>query len=213
MFCIKCGKDAFAGNFCEQCYLEKKDLFTLKNVKMRYCDNCNQYYTQKEKIQPEEMERFIAGQIEEKGKINNIEIKVSKRPDKIHAVIIAKGSVKPSKIVVTDKKEFFTRPKKIKCESCAKILGNYHEAVIQIRGEKKEGIMREIRKQIKDDELAGVHVLKEGYDVNYDVKIVDKSAAARAVQMLREKFTVKRSFKLVGEKKGRKIYRNFYAIR
>ncbi|MBI4171091.1 MAG: hypothetical protein HY514_05305 [Candidatus Aenigmarchaeota archaeon] len=209
MFCIKCGKDAFVGNFCEQCYLEKKDLFILKKVKMRYCDNCGKYYTQKEKVSPEEMEHFISGQIEEKGNIKNIEIKVSKRVDKIHAVIVAKGSIKPSKISITDRKEFSIYPKKIKCNSCAKILGNYHEAVIQIRGLKKENIIREIGKLIKNDELAGILKLKEGYDV----KIVDKPVAARAVQILREKFTVKRSFKLVGEKKGRKIYRNFYAVR
>jgi NMD protein affecting ribosome stability and mRNA decay len=42
---------------------------------------------------------------------------------------------------------------------------------------------------------------------------VNKKEAAHIARILRDKYNVKETFKLVGEKKGKKLYRNFYAIR
>ncbi len=209
MFCIKCGKPAFAGNFCEGCYVEKKELFGLKTVKMRYCDNCGKFYTQKEKISPETLENFLLAQMMSKNAIKDTKVKLSQRPDKIHAVITAKGFARPSKKLIEDRKEVLIHPRKMKCDNCVKILGSYHEAVVQVRGEKKERILAKARKLLKPSEFANIAVLKEGYDI----KVIDKSVAARLAQAMREMFAVKQSFKLVGEKKGRKIYRNFYSVR
>lgn len=209
MFCIKCGKPAFAGNFCEECYVEKKELFELKDVKMRYCDNCLKFYTYKEKISPEALENFLLEQMISKNTIQDTKIKTSQRPDMIHAVITAKGLVRPSKKLIEDQKEITIHPRKMKCDNCVKILGNYHEAVVQVRGEKKERIMAKTRKLLKPTEYANIATLKEGYDI----RVIDKSVAGRLAQALRENFAVKQSFKLVGEKKGKKIYRNFYSVR
>ncbi len=209
MFCIKCGKDAFHGNFCEKCYVEKRELFKLKELKIRYCDNCEKFYTQRAMVRKDQLQDFIMQNIEAKNTIRKMDIKINCRPDKIHAIITAHGTVRPSKITITDKKEITVHPRKMKCPNCIKLLGSYHEAVIQVRGQKDEKILGKLEKVLKHEDIAGVRQKKEGYDV----MIVSKSPAIKAAHMLRDNFSVKESYKLVGQKKGRKLYRNFYAIR
>ena len=46
-----------------------------------------------------------------------------------------------------------------------------------------------------------------------DVKIMRKSNAAAAAKALRERFSVKESYKVGGSKKGQMVYRNYYAVR
>ena len=94
-----------------------------------------------------------------------------------------------------------------KCEDCIKISGNYHEAVIQVRGAAAEKIMKSVK--CPDNMLVRVESVKGGYDI----RITDKKKANEIAQLLRQKFTVKMSYKLVGEKKGIKLYRNYYAVR
>jgi NMD protein affecting ribosome stability and mRNA decay len=209
MFCIKCGREAFKDNMCEKCFLEKKELFSLKKIKLRYCNNCRKFYTQSEKIDATALETFLLNQIKAKNSIKKSGIKISARPDKICGTITAAGFVRPSKKLITDKKEFVIYPRRMKCSNCVKMLGNYHEAVIQIRGDAKEMIMKNVEKLIGKEDFANLAALKEGYDV----RVIRKAAAAKAVQILQEKYKIKKSFKLVGEKKGRKIYRNFYSVR
>ena len=52
-------------------------------------------------------------------------------------------------------------------------------------------------------------LIKEGYDV----KIMRKPNAAAAAKALRERFSVKDSYKVGGSKKGQMVYRNYYAVR
>jgi NMD protein affecting ribosome stability and mRNA decay len=209
MFCIKCGGPAFADNFCEKCYLEKKELFFIKKVKLNYCDNCGKFYTQKEKMNAKELENFLLNQLNAKNTIKNSEIILHAEDSKITGTIIANGFVKPSKTLITDKKEFLIYPRRMKCDSCVKILGNYHEAVIQIRGDEKDKILHKAQKLLREEDYANIATLKEGYDI----RVIKKAVAAQIVQALRVKYTIKPSFKLVGEKKGKKIYRNFYSVK
>lgn len=210
MFCIKCGKEAFHGNFCEKCYVEKKELFRLREARIRYCDSCQNFYTQKERFGVHELERLINGLVIRTGSVDGMKTALLEaRPDRIRARIAAEGRVAPSKIPVNDVKEAEIRPRKMKCPNCVRILGSYHEALIQVRGSDKERILRRLEKAVAPDEIAGLREKKEGFDV----MVVKKGQAARAVRILREKYAVKESYKLVGEKKGRKVYRNFYAVR
>ena len=62
---------------------------------------------------------------------------------------------------------------------------------------------------LPSEAVVGVEKLKNGYDI----KITDKRIASSVVKQLRDRFDVKDSYKLAGEKKGKKLYRNYYAVR
>ena len=210
MFCIKCGKEAFRENLCEKCYIENKSLFSIKEMRLNYCNNCNRFYTKTNKFTGKaDLEGFILKNTETMGKIVSMHLDFSSAPENIRGTLTAKGCIRPSKILVNDRKKFIIRPRKMKCENCVKSLGGYHEAVLQVRGHKKEQIMGKMKNILESEDIVGVAQLKEGYDI----RVIKKSTASRAINMLKDEFIINRSFKLAGDKKGEKLYRNFYAIR
>jgi NMD protein affecting ribosome stability and mRNA decay len=95
-----------------------------------------------------------------------------------------------------------------KCENCIKISGGYYEAVLQARGEHTERISKKIMSMAKES-VVSVKQLKEGYDI----LLTDKKIAAKIATQLGNYFDIRSSYKFVGEKKGKKLYRNYYAIR
>ncbi len=209
MFCIKCGGDAFKDNLCEKCFLEKKELFTIKPIKIRRCPLCKKYYTQMEKVAPEHLGDFIEGKIIATGRIKDVSIHVNEKIGIIEADITATGTIAPSKILINDTKKIKIIARAMMCENCVKKSGNYHEAVIQVRGDDKERILKKIGRMLKRDEIANIRLLKEGYDL----LVISKGPATKAAKALSEKYNVKASYKLMGEKKGSKIYRNYYCIK
>ena len=207
MFCIKCGRKASTGNFCDACFLEKKELFDLNTIKLSFCENCGHIFSNKIKVK--DVEDFIINNIKTENKLVKKDANIKRFPDRIEITITAIGFIRPVRKIVTSRKKFVLYIKRMKCKNCVKILGNYHEAVLQIRGEKKEKILQMIGKLLQQENLASIDKIKEGYNV----KIIRKSAASMVINILKRQFTVRRSFKLVGEKKGSKIYRNFYSVR
>ncbi len=90
-----------------------------------------------------------------------------------------------------------------------KLSGGYYEAMIQVRGDNKEAILRKVHQIIPEKSITGIEQLKEGFNV----KIMRKSNAAAAAAALRGKYSVKESYKVGGSKKGQMVYRNYYAVR
>jgi len=202
MFCIKCGAEAVAGNFCRFCFLEKNRLFEIEDFTAYSCDVCNKFERGDVKYQ-------IKDAVKSNNIITNISIRTRQVGNRIYTAVACTGKIKPLKAAVTEERKMIVFVKKRKCENCVKILGGYYEACLQVRGERSERVMRKIEKTLPGKALAGIDRTKTGFDV----RIVDKKAAAETVKYLRSYFDVKESYKLVGEKKGRKLYRNFYAIR
>jgi len=209
MFCIKCGGEALADNLCEECFLKGRELFLLKDVRLKFCDNCGRYFSGREMMDDERAKDFILRHVAAHGRITSSSISAKFSPDRITGSIEASGFISPCKRRINGKKDFLIYTKKMKCESCIKILGGYHEAVLQIRGPNKDRILDIAKKALRDDAIVDIKRISEGYDV----KLVRKSSASRAINKLKDDFTIKQSFKLAGDKKGKKLYRNFFAIR
>ena len=113
-----------------------------------------------------------------------------------------KGYIKPAKEMKAERKSASLKIKKRMCDVCTKISGNYHEAVFQIRGSNAEKIIKKLQ-SMRAGTASGRH----------DINFINKKEAAWLAKSLEKEFIVKRSFKQVGEKKGRKLYRNYYSIR
>ncbi|MBI3191001.1 hypothetical protein HYZ41_04845 [archaeon] len=202
MFCIKCGKTAVANNFCKECFLGSAHLFDLKDFEMHKCHGCGNF-----------KEVSVQGQIEReiktKNKITSCSVKTKKVGNRLVATVTCSGFVSPLRNTVTEDKKINITIKKFMCKKCIEISGGYYEAVIQVRGDKKDKLMNKLHKMLPQNAVTTVVPLKEGYDV----RLRKRGYASTAVSYLRGRFEVKQSYKLVGEKKGKKIYRNFYAIR
>ena len=95
------------------------------------------------------------------------------------------------------------------CALHVKLSGGYYEAVIQVRGNDRDRILKYALRLLPKKAIINIETLNEGYNI----KIMHKANAATTAKHLRGKFEVKQSYKLVGSKKGERLYRNFYAIR
>src|SRR3989338_6393721 len=135
--CILCGRDAEKGNFCRLCFLSKNKLFEIKDFFIIVCRNNDRYYLGKWKEFTNAnamLKDAIAYEI--KGKPDDIFI--SFRPFKAgyKVKIRARGTIQG-----LGKEEEFEIEISIKnkmCDDCVKVSGRYHEAKMQIRGDRTE---------------------------------------------------------------------------
>ena len=202
MFCIKCGGKAEAGNFCKDCFLKSNHLFDIEDFTALECSGCG-------KLQRGNIRYQIKEKILTKNVISKYEIDAKQSGHRIVAKVTCTGKINPMRSAVREEKKIIIMVKRTKCEDCIKLLGGYYEAVLQVRGERQERILNKIKKFIYNEDITRIETLKEGHDI----RLRSKSSASSLVKYLRSFFDIKESYKLVGEKKGKKLYRNYYAIR
>ncbi len=157
---------------------------------------------------PDTIEDAVRKEIKTKNKIEKINIKPKKTGNKVDVEVTAHGRFTERRVEKKETKKILVLVTDRMCQNCIKLRGNYFEAVIQVRGEKKEKILKILMEHMKN-KIASIDTLKEGYDV----KIIDKKIAASVSQGLQKKYKITKSFKLAGKKKGKELYRNYYAIR
>jgi len=199
MFCIKCGKTANVDNFCDDCFALKHTLFETKSFTMFYCDLCG--------VKDDDIKDEIKRRIKSDNNMDDVYVSLKTVGNKVHATVDCMGSIKGVK--KHEKQQALIILRRKMCDMHVKLSGGYYEAMIQVRGEKKEEILRHLKKLLPMKSVVDVEQLKEGYNV----KVMNKGTAGAAAKVLRNKYSVKDSYKLVGSKKGMMLYRNFYAVR
>ncbi len=199
MFCIKCGKDAEVDNFCRDCFAKISTLFDIKGFELQYCEQCG--------IDQNSIKSEIKSAIKTENEIEKMKITLKIVGNKVHATVTCNGNIR--NIPKGEEKKVLVVLRKKTCDVHVKLSGGYYEAVIQIRGNEKDNIMNRIMKLVPQKAVVGVETLPEGYNI----KVMRKANAAKAVKALGKGFDVKKSFKLAASKKGQKLYRNYYAIR
>ncbi len=204
MFCIKCGRPAVAENFCESCFLERNRLFDIKGFVLIVCGVCGSHYSFEKRWHTDTMENEILRRLKTSNRISSKQITTRQVGNKIIADVTLTGSIKPLKKEKTETVSLEVILRKRKCDNCVKLSGGYYEAALQLRGPKKEEILGKIGNK-------GVLSVTER-DKGYDVKFVRKQDAKRTATELEKKYAVKGTFKLVGEKKGKRLFRSFYSI-
>ncbi len=115
--------------------------------------------------------------------------------------------------------QFFLQTSLSTCPVCTRKLGNYYEAIFQLRGQKGErqdlilSFLVDLVENApsKDVFLTKLEKMKEGYDLFLSDKQFTRSIARKAV----ERFggTFKETSHLVGMKKGTEIYRITVSVR
>lgn len=171
-----------------------------------YCKTCNKFYNSRMKGEAID---FVRNTIVSDYKIKDLKIDCRSIGKRIIGKIHASGIIPPAKNDKVEEIKYNIGFRKNMCDDCVKLSGNYHEAVVQIRGDEKDRIYDKMVKLSRKSLIAGIDNLKEGYNIRY----VYKRDAVRIISFLRKKFDIKDTYKLVGEKKGAKLYRNFYMVK
>ena len=204
MFCVSCGRKAAIGSLCEGCFTKERGLFLTEDSEVKMC-SCGSYFDKKwQEAMPfdEIINEYMEHHMVKLGTIKSMKIDFKKVGNTVIATIDCRGNIPPAKKIKSERKIMRIKIRNIKCDKCTKILGGYYEAVIQARGSNAESIIKKISGGIAEK-------VKNGYDVTF----VSKAEAARIANSLGREFSMLRSFKFVTEKKGKKLYRNYYAIR
>ncbi|SRR3989344_5115791 len=198
MFCIKCGEPATIGYLCKACFAEGKSLLSIKDFTINACPRCTA-----------DMEESVRKAVLEKAtKTKVISMHLKMVGSTATVTLEAEGRL-ANGIKKREIKELHVRVKERLCDRCSQISGNYHEGVIQARGPDREKIMEKARAALPSRAITGIIRREEGYDM----RIVKKGDARKVAKALSSKYDVIGSFKLAGEKKGKKLYRTVYAIR
>ena len=223
MMCIKCGKPAESdANFCQKCLSDQYDLFRAESAKVRSCKTCGLYEIDKNKQwekfkNDEEAALYIARKnIKSAGEIKETDFKVHNKGNTYFVEITCTGLifVPGSKACVKKKetREISVNFKRLNCDICAKLSGNYYEALIQLRGDNADALLKNLKKLTEPKDIVKINSNRSGHDVS----IMFKKKATRIFNVIRKNKIVKevkKSYKLKGEKKGKKLYRNYYSIR
>ena len=203
MFCVECGKPAESGHVCIECLSKKSTLF-LKSFEVIMCPRC----PDGEADVRSDIKEKIRKSLESQKGVKSFDVD-AKLDGPVSATVTAEMILPGSRKTKEETKTVRIVVRKRLCENCSRVSGNYHEAVLQIRGSRKEEILEIVRSMVAPEYLARIDAKKEGYDA----RIVQKSEAIRVATELRKKFLVVSSFKLAGQKDGRSLYRSVYAIR
>jgi nonsense-mediated mRNA decay protein 3 len=146
------------------------------------------------------------------------------KKERIECKVAISGLIDDVKI--DENHEILIRVRKTVCDVCSKRYGGYHEAVIQIRADKRKlskdeivGIQSTVESLVESMQDKGNRALfitdrKEEHD-GLDFYISDKGSALTITKKLKGKFagSIKQSSKNVGMKDSRQVYRMTYLLR
>lgn len=204
LVCASCGKKANIDSFCYDCWLKDKSLFQVEDFEIKFCRKCYKILDRSNvgsySMDEESIKRFAIGRIITKNKITEKEAFVRKIGNRYYVTINCKGFIYPCDKQKEESKNIFIKMKETLCERCRKMSGEQYDAIIQIRTNKYLPI-----RNMKADKIERV---KEGINLYF----LYKSDAEKALKLLKG-FKIKRSFKIVGEKDTKRIYREYYSVK
>lgn len=202
--CISCGKEATIEAFCDDCWLKNKTLFQIEDFEIKVCRKCCKILDKdrigRYELNDDSIKRVAISKIKTKNKLVEKEAFVRKIGNRYSVTIVCKGFIFPCKKQKEESKNIFIKIRETLCDLCRKISSEQYDAIIQIRTNKPLPI-----KQMKPDKIERV---KEGLNLYF----LYKANAQKALKLLRG-FKIKRSFKLVGEKDTKRIYREYYSVK
>ena len=232
MFCVECGKeiDIFREGVCIDCYL-KTHKFTdgPSIIDITCCPHCGNYKYKNMWVTEEFdifIKRIIKNTFDIKRELENVQIDsiCQEEKERINCKIIFTGKI--DNVTIREEHDVYIRFKNYVCDVCSRRFGGYHEAIVQIRSDKRsltknelETLKAEVEKLVKDMYENGYRTLfiadideKHG---GLDFFISDKSAANIITKKIFEKYggEIKQSSKNIGMKDSKQLYRMTYLIR
>ena len=231
MFCVKCGADGetFKGR-CMHCFLEGRQLLLLPPfVDLDRCTGCDEFYVDKK------WRTTSAENAAEEAAINALKAIAEARIEAVGAQTIRQDDknfmVKMDADLEIDghhvsaEAETVVRLKNTVCHRCSRQLGNYYEAILQLRGSNKDmdkGVRDAMMNRVLDKvEAAAVNnrqmFISKVQEMHggLDFYMSSMSLSKGIARDLSHEFgaEVKESSTLVGKKDGDDMYRLTHLVR
>ncbi len=217
-FCPKCGRltERLYDNLCADCFLSEvvARLDFPKKIIITQCKSCGNFFDSK--MRPKRTVDAI---------IDSELMRLLKQPEvkEIDYRIKDKKVYVKIELAVDDEKKIEERvfdlvEKDMLCQRCVMKKSKYYNALLQLRvPENKVGdILKFVEEEIAsmDDELAFVSDI-ERLETGANIRIGSKVAAKQVAKAIKHKFgaELKITRKLVGEKKGKKLYRDTILVK
>jgi len=204
-FCFLCGKETenLKDGYCEECYFEKHIEKTLPDkIEFVVCSKCK-----KVKIGNKWTEKPLENFITDKFELGGAEIR-QKDPKRFE--IAYKTSLgKEIKHVM------IVHQNRIMCPVCSRMSGGYYEAIIQIRGNNVEKLLKKVDIEIRKSDNPKAFYRLEKTRGGVDLYVGSKSLAKSVAENIRKRYEleIKKSFTVVTKKEGRGVNRTIIMIR
>jgi len=232
MFCVECGKEIpiFKEGACIDCYL-KTHTFTKgpEFIDIPVCSHCDSYKyknTWTNELFSDVLQRYLKNSFQISKQLKKIDINTEckEKKERINCKVFITGFLENTEI--TEKHQVIVRLKKTVCDVCSKRFGGYHEAIVQIRADKRNLSTQETQEIISNIEAHVEHLIARGNrslfitDISQehgglDFYLSDKGAAFTIVNKIQEKYggEIKQSSKNIGMKDSKQIYKMTYLLR
>lgn len=219
-FCPRCGNETerLYGNkkkLCPECFPDKNDLLDLpETVEMTICSVCGRLRKHGEWIEEHSLQGQLGAKFEEFSEENvRMELQYWEENERMFVRVHA---------VKDDMKDEYDTELKIhedQCSNCARFNSGFFKVKMQLRG---DADLEEISKEMADeaaeatnedrkDFLSNIEDNREGFDFFFSTEKI----AGKVLEVLKARYSpeVKRSYELVGEEDGEKVYRNVISVR
>jgi len=232
MFCVECGKEdiIFKNGVCKNCYLKTHSFTSGPEIlDLTICTHCGAYKIKtiwKSDLFDDVLQRLIRNNfiISKDLKKVNINTECKDEKDGKACRVLISGYIDDFEIV--EEHDLLIRIKRNVCDVCSKKFGGYHEAIIQIRADKRKLNKEEINnfkltvqsfvQNLQDDGNRSLFITDIGEERGgVDFFLSDKGAAFAISKKIHEQFggIIKQSSKNMGMKDSRQMYRMTYLIR
>jgi nonsense-mediated mRNA decay protein 3 len=232
-FCVKCGNEAdvTVNGLCLDCFLDGRKLITLPHhVDVSVCANCGdigygEFWVTKDHMEAVwDAAKNAVVPIKEAKIISTEETAIEQEPFTflvtVNAVLDISGQT------AEDEASTIVRLKNTVCKRCSKQLGNYYEAILQIRAGSKD-VSQKILKEAfnRVENLVDSHSVtnrqlfitkSEEVAGGIDIYLSSISLGKTAAKDLADTYCAetKEAFKLIGlAEDGRKLFRINYLVR
>jgi nonsense-mediated mRNA decay protein 3 len=232
MFCVECGTEGeiYKDGVCIKCYLKNKKFSKGPEIlDLPVCVHCQGYKyknTWTNDLLNDILRRIIKNNFEISKELQKIDINTNcnETPRSLECKVYISGLIQEKEI--TEEHELLVRLRKTVCEVCSRQFGGYHEAIIQVRTEKRKFSKEELRDiqttieimvenmQVKGNKTLFIADIGEKHG-GIDVYLSHKNAAFTISKMLLNKYggSIKQSSTNTGMKDSKQIYKVTYLVR
>ncbi len=232
MFCVECGIDGeiYKDGVCIKCYLKNKKFSKGPEIlDLPVCVHCQGYKyknTWTNDLLGDILRKIIKNKFEISKELQNIDINIDfiETPRGLECTVYISGLIQEKEI--NEEHDLLIRLRKTVCEICSRQFGGYHEAIIQVRTEKRKFSKEELinikvtveiiieNMQGKGNRTLFIADIAEEHG-GLDFYISDKNAAFNISKMLLDKYGgfIKQSSTNTGMKDSKQIYKMTYLVR
>ena len=232
MFCVECGKEGqiYKEGVCTNCYIKTHSFSKGPSIidlpTCSHCDSFKYKNTWTSDLFSDVIRRVVKNffQISKELKKIGIATECKEKKEGMECKVVISGFL--GDVEITEEHELLVRLKKTVCDVCSKKYGGYHEAVLQIRADKRKP---------SPDELHNIRLsvesLVEGIQAKgnrnlfitdigeerggLDFYLSDKGASLVIAKKIKDQYggIIKQSSKNIGMKDSKQVHRMTYLLR